>query len=283
MRSIASWPMCWPVTVCRMSTCWRSAWMPETSTPRGGIPASGANWVCPESGPLLMYAGRIDNEKRADRLLAMFRALPHSLGASMVMVGDGKLRAALMEAAEGLPVRFPGFVTDRAQLARMLASADIYVSAMADETFGLSVLEAQASGLPVVGFASGAMVQRVPPALGRLVPLDDTAAMATAVVEVWHGDHAAMGLRAREHVTTQFGWQRTFDMLLAEIYPRALARSAGTERGAQSGALAQRPTGAPARAGLGLTSSGSRSPAGPASVKLRGAFGETPIRRRRWS
>ncbi len=180
----------------------------------------------PESGPLLMYAGRIDNEKRADRLLAMFRALPHSLGASMVMVGDGKLRAALMEAAEGLPVRFPGFVTDRAQLARMLASADIYVSAMADETFGLSVLEAQASGLPVVGFASGAMVQRVPPALGRLVPLDDTAAMATAVVEVWHGDHAAMGLRAREHVTTQFGWQRTFDMLLAEIYPRALARSA---------------------------------------------------------
>ena len=133
---------------------------------------------------------------------------------------------ALMEAAEGLPVRFPGFVTDRAQLARMLASADIYVSAMADETFGLSVLEAQASGLPVVGFASGAMVQRVPPALGRLVPLDDTAAMATAVVEVWHGDHAAMGLQAREHVTTQFGWQRTFDMLLAEIYPRALARSA---------------------------------------------------------
>ena len=179
----------------------------------------------PETGPLLMYAGRIDNEKRADRLLAMFRALPQALNASMVMVGDGKLRGALMEAAKGLPVRFPGFVSDRAELARMLASADIYVSAMADETFGLSVLEAQASGLPVVGFASGAMVQRVPPALGRLVPLDDTAAMAAAVAEVWHGGHAATGLRAREHVTTQFSWQRTFDTLLGEIYPQALARS----------------------------------------------------------
>ena len=179
----------------------------------------------PETGPLLIYAGRIDNEKRADRLITMFRALPASLGASLVMVGDGKLRASLMEAAQGLPVAFPGYVADRAQIARMLASADIYVSCMADETFGLSVLEAQASGLPVVGFASGAMVQRVPPSLGKLVTLDDTAAMAQAVVDVWQGDRAGMGQRARHHVTTQFSWHQTFETLLGEIYPRALARA----------------------------------------------------------
>lgn len=180
----------------------------------------------PETGPLLIYAGRIDNEKRADRLITMFRALPASLGASLVMLGDGKLRETLMEAAQGLPVAFPGYVGDRGEIARMLASADIYVSCMADETFGLSVLEAQASGLPVVGFASGAMVQRVPPALGKLVTLDDTAAMAQAVVDVWQGDRAGMGQRAREHVTTQFSWKQTFETLLGEVYPRALARSA---------------------------------------------------------
>jgi len=180
----------------------------------------------PETGPLLIYAGRIDNEKRADRLITMFRELPPSLGASLVMLGDGKLRETLMEAAQGLPVAFPGYVSDRAEIARMLASADIYVSCMADETFGLSVLEAQASGLPVVGFASGAMVQRVPPALGKLVTLDDTAAMAQAVVDVWQGDRAGMGQRAREHVTTQFSWKQTFETLLGEVYPRALARSA---------------------------------------------------------
>ncbi|MBX9885383.1 MAG: glycosyltransferase [Novosphingobium sp.] len=179
----------------------------------------------PETGPLLIYAGRIDNEKRADRLITMFRALPASLGASLVLIGDGKLREPLMEAAQGLSVVFPGYVSDRAEIARMLASADIYVSAMADETFGLSVLEAQASGLPVVGFASGAMVQRVPPMLGQLVELDDTTAMAQAVVDVWRGDHAAMGLRARHHVTTQFSWRQTFDTLLGEVYPRALAQS----------------------------------------------------------
>lgn len=180
----------------------------------------------PETGPLLIYAGRIDNEKRADRLITMFRELPASLGASLVMLGDGKLRETLMEAAQGLPVAFPGYVGDRGEIARMLASADIYVSCMADETFGLSVLEAQASGLPVVGFASGAMVQRVPPALGKLVTLDDTAAMAQAVVDVWQGDRAGMGQRAREHVTTQFSWKQTFETLLGEVYPRALAKSA---------------------------------------------------------
>jgi alpha-1,6-mannosyltransferase len=177
----------------------------------------------PEGGPLLVYAGRIDNEKRADRLLAMFRELPPELGASMLLIGDGKLRAELVDAARGLPIALPGYCADRALLARMLASSDIYVSAMADETFGLSVLEAQACQLPVVGFASGAMVQRVPGGLGTLVGLDDVAAMARAVVDVWCGDHQAMGRRARDHVTARFSWERTFDALFDDVYPRAQA------------------------------------------------------------
>ena len=102
----------------------------------------------------------------------------------MILIGDGKLRDQLADAARGLPVVLPGYCADRFKLARLLASADIYVSAMADETFGLSVLEAQACGLPVVGFASGAMVQRVPKGLGELVDLDDVAAMARAVAAV---------------------------------------------------------------------------------------------------
>jgi alpha-1,6-mannosyltransferase len=178
-----------------------------------------------QKGPLLAYAGRLDNEKRADRLLAMFRELPRDLDAALLLVGDGKLRASLEEQAqaEGLAVAFAGYVSDRKELARLLASSDIYVSAMADETFGLSVLEAQACGLPVVGFAAGAMIQRVPEPLGILVELDDVAAMARAVEQVWHNDHDAMGARARAHVVERFGWQATFERLFGTIYPRAFA------------------------------------------------------------
>lgn len=179
----------------------------------------------PGDGPLLIYAGRIDNEKRADRLLSMFRLLPPELGAAMVLVGDGKLRASMAEAAQGLPIALPGYCANRHELARLLASADIYVSAMADETFGLSVLEAQACGLPVVGFASGAMVQRVLPGLGKLVPLDDVEAMAHAVMQVWQGDCAATGRLARAHVSSHYAWERTFERLFNEVYPQALAEA----------------------------------------------------------
>jgi glycosyltransferase involved in cell wall biosynthesis len=60
----------------------------------------------------------------------------------------------------------PDTAATGSDLAAWLASADLYVSAMADETFGISVIEAQASGLPVVGVAAGAMVDRVPSGLG---------------------------------------------------------------------------------------------------------------------
>ena len=181
-------------------------------------------------GPLLIYAGRIDHEKSADRLIAMFRRLPPELGAAMVMVGNGKLRGALMARAAGLPIAFPGFEADREGLARALASSDIYVSAMANETFGVSVLEAQACGLPVVGVASGAMPARVPNGLGLLGPVDDVAAMAANVEAVWRGDARAMGGAARAHVAGRFSWRATFDRLLGDIYPRALARAADRVR-----------------------------------------------------
>jgi len=177
-------------------------------------------------GPLLVYAGRIDNEKRADRLIDMFRQLPAELDAAMVMIGDGKLRAPLMARAKGLNIAFPGFERDRACLARSLASSDIYVSAMADETFGISVLEAQACGLPVVGVAGGAMPDRVPSGLGLLGPVDDVAAMAHNVAAIWDDGAAAIGDRARAMVAEQYDWDRTFRRLFEEIYPNALAHAA---------------------------------------------------------
>ena len=177
-------------------------------------------------GPLLIYAGRIDNEKRADRLIDMFKKLPADFGAAMVMMGDGKLMARLQVEAAGLPIAFPGFEKERAELARALASSDLYVSAMADETFGISVLEAQASALPVVGVASGAMPDRVPAGLGLLGRVDDTTAMADNVLRLWRDDHEAIGAAARAHVEANFSWRRTFEHLLGHIYPRAMAHAA---------------------------------------------------------
>jgi len=171
---------------------------------------------------VLIYAGRIDKEKEADVVLDAFAALPDALNAHLVMLGDGKLKAELEERAKGKRVHFTGFVKNRAMLAMMLASSDVYVSAMAHETFGISIIEAQAAGLPVVGVKAGAMPDRVSRKLGLLGPVGDAEAMAANITRLWQSGVArATGKRARLHVEAHYSWQRTFEHLFGHIYPKA--------------------------------------------------------------
>ena len=170
--------------------------------------------------PLLIYVGRLDGEKKAQTVVDAFRRLPESLGAKLALLGEGPLRADIEELGDSRIV-MPGYVRDRQELARWLASADIYVSGMADETFGISIIEAQASGLPVVGVAAGAMVDRVSEVTGRLGPVDDADAMASNIAEVWNGDHRSMGTAASVHAH-QFSWDRSMEDL-DRIYAGLLA------------------------------------------------------------
>lgn len=190
-----------------------------------------------EAQPLLIYVGRLDIEKRPDIVVDAFRRLPEELGAKLVILGQGPQREQF-EALGDPRIITPGFVNDRAALARWLASSDIYVSAMPNETFGVSVIEAQASGLPIVGVAGGAMLERVLPGMGLLGPVGDAAAMASNIQQVWSGDHRRMGERGRAHVADEFSWQHSMDVLLGTVVPAALARRAEALRRAPAPALA---------------------------------------------
>lgn len=174
--------------------------------------------------PLLIYVGRLDVEKKSQTVVDAFRRLPPELGARLLLLGEGPLREEF--ASLGDPRIFtPGYVRDRSLLARWLASADIYVSGMADETFGISIIEAQASGLPVVGVAAGAMIDRITPDIGRLGPVDDAAAMAANILDVWNSGPRGMGERASVHAR-QFSWQRSMDELFGRVYRAAFAARA---------------------------------------------------------
>lgn len=174
--------------------------------------------------PLLIYVGRLDGEKRPNVVVEAFRRLPDSLGASLLLFGDGPLREQFA-GRESERIFAPGYCRDRSDLAAWLASADLYVSAMADETFGISVIEAQASGLPVVGVAAGAMVDRVPQGLGLVGEVDDVEVMASNIMAVLAGDLEAMGQRARAHAL-QFSWDQSMEFLFGRVYRNALMRAA---------------------------------------------------------
>lgn len=181
-----------------------------------------------ESRPLLIYAGRLDREKKPDVVVEAFRKLPPEIGARLVLLGDGPLRSEI-EALNDPRIVMPGFMDDRSELARWLASADLYVSGMADETFGISVIEAQASGLPVVGVAAGAMLDRVGPGLGRIGPVGDSDVMAQNIIATLAEDRALTARRAIAEAG-KFDWDRIMAQLFGSFYPRALERRSETRQ-----------------------------------------------------
>ena len=185
--------------------------------------------------PLLIYVGRLDREKKPAMVVDAFRRLPVELGARLALIGEGPLREQIADLGDPRII-MPGYFKDRIELARWVASADIYVSGLADETFGVSIVEAQASGLPVVGVAAGAMIDRVTERIGRLGPVDDSEAMAANILAVWNSDREAIRQEACQEAR-QFSWERSMDALFSRVYPDAFARSA-ERRAAPSAALA---------------------------------------------
>jgi alpha-1,6-mannosyltransferase len=122
---------------------------------------------------LLLYAGRLSPEKHLLGLPSMLRSLVSSgLDARLVVCGDGPLRTELEQTARHeVPgrVRVLGHVA-RSVLARVLASADVFVHPNPHEPFGIGPLEAMASGLALVLPRSGGVLSYATDANSCLTP-----------------------------------------------------------------------------------------------------------------
>jgi len=126
--------------------------------------------LTPHGEALLVTAVRLSPEKAPMRVVETVRELGRrGRRVRAVIAGDGPLRARLERAAAGLPITFLGFVTERAELAHLLATADVVVAPGPIETFGLAALEALASGTPVV-VDSGSALPEVIGSAGFAVP-----------------------------------------------------------------------------------------------------------------
>ena len=132
------------------------------------------------TAPVLLMVGRVAPEKNVELGLRAFeRARAVRPGTRLVVVGDGPARRRL-EAAHP-EVHFVGVQRDAALLAHY-ASADAFLFPSLTDTFGNVVMEALASGLPVVSFAVAAAAEHVADGVsGRLVAPDDEGAFLAAV------------------------------------------------------------------------------------------------------
>ncbi len=105
-----------------------------------------------EDKVILLYVGRVSWEKNLRLLVQAYRRM-NSQQCHLVIVGEGPASVEMQQELMGLPVTFTGYLTGEA-LATAYASADVFAFPSRTETFGQVVLEAMASGLPVVGLVA---------------------------------------------------------------------------------------------------------------------------------
>ena len=183
---------------------------------------------CGAETRLLVYAGRFAAEKHLDVLAAAVARLgpPYAL----LAIGAGPTPP------RGPGVRVMPFLADAGALATALASADAFVHAGDQETFGLSLLEAFACGTPAVVRRAEGLAELVDDAVGVGVESGRADAFAAAIEALFAADRAALGRAARERARA-YDWERVLPGLLAQY--RSLLR--GTDERALDAGMAGAP------------------------------------------
>jgi glycosyltransferase involved in cell wall biosynthesis len=182
--------------------------------------------VSPDGDPILLYVGRLVREKDlADLVEATHRLEARGQRFRLALVGAGPMEAELRAR---LPhAHFAGYQQGEA-LSRWYASADLFVFPSTTETFGNVLLEAFASGLPVVAAARGGVQDLVRRGRnGLLVEPHDGAGLADAVEAIIRNPGYAAQLRRGALLTARrYDWTDVNRRLLQSYARVALRRAA---------------------------------------------------------
>lgn len=169
------------------------------------------------ASPLLLYVGRLSAEKNLESLRSLLEALPQ---ARLALVGGGPHRSKLEKHFAGLPVHFAGFLY-KEELAAAYASSDLFVMPSRTETLGLVVLEAMASGLPVVAARAGGIPEMIDDGVtGYLVETEAEAIERVRALLGSQADRESMGQRARAAASSR-SWRNATLQLVGQ-YEKAI-------------------------------------------------------------
>jgi phosphatidylinositol alpha-1,6-mannosyltransferase len=199
------------------------------------------------SGPLLLTVARLVPHKGQDMAIEALAAIaPEFPDARYLLVGGGRDRARLEALARshgiGDRVAFAGMLTD-AEIAEAYATATVYVGpsrldrGINVECFGISFIEAAASGVPSVAGDSGGVRSAVRDGeTGFVVPATDVKAIAAAIRTLLTDParREQMGRAARAAVESHYNWARvareTRDFAEQVAAPRIATRAAGAPK-----------------------------------------------------
>ncbi len=138
------------------------------------------------SQPVLMHISNFRRVKRVRDIVGIFANVNSEIPSRLVMVGDGPDRVAAEDETRRLGVESSvSFLGKIDNVAPLLATADLFLLPTESESFGLSALEALASGVPVIGTNAGGLPEVVRNGeTGFLCKVGDVEAMAAAALEL---------------------------------------------------------------------------------------------------
>jgi glycosyltransferase involved in cell wall biosynthesis len=197
------------------------------SPERRSIPLRGAYGI--DESVVFLHVGRLAAEKGVDKIIRGFnraRELLPAGAARLVIAGSGPEEATLRSLA-GPDVLFLGILDRKRALPRLYASADVFLFSSLTETLGLVVLEAMASGLPVVATPAGGVADHLRDGVnGIAYPPFDVDRMANAIVELTLDGARRRALAdGARRTALALDWESELDRLDAS-YRAVLARGA---------------------------------------------------------
>jgi glycosyltransferase involved in cell wall biosynthesis len=183
-------------------------------TPANRVPGFFERWGVRDR-KVILYVGRVSREKSVDFLLECFAILTGRRGdVALVVVGDGPERKEL-EAVAPHGAVFTGYLSGE-DLARAVASADLFVFPSTTDTFGLAVLEALASGVPAVVSDRGGPKEMIRPGeTGMVVRANDHGRFLEAIESILDDPDLAarMGTKGRA-----FAEKHSWEAITAELH-----------------------------------------------------------------
>jgi glycosyltransferase involved in cell wall biosynthesis/predicted metal-dependent phosphoesterase TrpH len=177
----------------------------------------------------VLYSGRITREKGVELLAdAFLLARAREPRLQLVLAGGGPEQERVGELL-GEAATFLGWLEGE-QLPRAYADADMFVFPSATDTFGQVILEAQASGMPVIAVAEGGPLSLIEDRVSGLLCDADPEQLATAMLELAASPllraHLSQGALRSARLRT---WERTLERL-ADGYRQALTRREAQRR-----------------------------------------------------
>jgi glycosyltransferase involved in cell wall biosynthesis len=175
----------------------------------------------PSSSTELLFWGRIEEEKGLREFFHALKTVSKMVkDVSLTIVGEGnrlrEYKSLVADLSLTDRVRFTGWLCST-EIQNLTARSSLGIFPSRVESFGLSVVEAMAAGLPVIAASGGAVPENIEQGVtGTLVPVNDADALARAIIFILENvkDAESMAKAAKKGVRQKFSWDKAANKMI---------------------------------------------------------------------